>query len=60
MGALRIYISFHASLKNSVYALKLHFHQNPIFIKWILGKMFQNWHIILPKDLAQAVKVKIP
>ena len=59
MSALRIYISFHASLKNSVYALKLHFNQNPSFIKWTLGKSFQNWHINLPKDLAKVLEEKI-
>ena len=33
MGALKIYISFHAYLENTVYALKLHFHQNLRSIK---------------------------
>ena len=51
MGALRFYISFHASLENLVYSLKLQFHKNPSFIKCTLGKTFQNLHINLPKDL---------
>ena len=37
MGALRFYISFHASLENLVYSLKLQFHKNPSFIKILLN-----------------------
>ena len=56
-----VHLGFHifsCIFKNSVYALKLHFHQNPSFIKWNLGKSFQNWHINLAKDLAYLFEVK--
>ena len=59
LGALRFYISFHVSLKKSIYSLKLRFHQNLSFIKWTLGISLQKWHINLPKNLAQVLEEKI-
>ena len=41
IGALRIYISFHASLKNLIYVLKLHFYQ--MNLKQNISKLTYNF-----------------
>ena len=58
MSALRFYISFHASLKNSVYYLKLQFHQNPSLSNEPQTNHFKIGILIYLKTLPKCLKRK--